>query len=128
MAAEEVSPNPVDSSPCQSPESLSCQVVGRWIQAYTSAGEDTFAVPTGATQVSVVAIGGGGGAGGSLTGSTFVTGAAGGSGAEATAAVPMPSGSTVYVEVGSKGADATGNPSINTCGPGAAGVNAGIPS
>src|ERR1019366_8386827 len=32
MAAEEVSPKPVAPSLCRSPDSLPCQVVGRWIQ------------------------------------------------------------------------------------------------
>src|SRR5450759_1446142 len=35
MAAEEVRPKPVDPSLCRSPDSLPCQVVGRWIQGKT---------------------------------------------------------------------------------------------
>src|ERR1700722_6964491 len=92
---------------------------------YTTAGEDTFTVPTGVSQLSVVVIGAAGGAGGSLTGSTFLTGATGGSGAKVTAVVPVMSGTTLYTEVGSDGADATGNPALNTCGPGGGGDDGG---
>src|ERR1039458_6106010 len=93
---------------------------------YTTAGEDTFAVPIGVTQVMVTAVGGAGG--GSLTytgGTNIVPGAAGGSGAQVTATVPVTGTSTLYAEVGSAGANAVGDGVAITCSPGAGGTNGG---
>jgi len=71
---------------------------------YTAAGEDTFSVPAGVTQVSVVAIGGAVGAGGTYNAGI---GGLGGSGADVSATVTGLSVSTLYVEVGSNGTDGT---------------------
>ena len=92
---------------------------------YTSLGADTFTVPTGTTQVMVTAVGGAGGDGLTYVDITIVTGAAGGAGAEVTATVPVTGGSTLYPEVGSDGAPATGDVAPITCSPGAGGTNGG---
>jgi hypothetical protein len=87
---------------------------------YTAAGEDTFSVPAGVTQVSVVAIGGAGGAGGTYNAGI---GGLGGSGADVSATVTGLSVSTLYVEVGSNGTDGTGGTANCTAGDG--GTNGG---
>jgi hypothetical protein len=63
MAAEEVRPKPVDPSLCRSPDSLRCQVVGRWIQdkeglgtgdgEAATASSDPITVDTAATALVV---------------------------------------------------------------------------
>jgi hypothetical protein len=92
---------------------------------YTTAGEDTFAVPTGVSQVTVMAVGGAGGEGLAFVDSTIVPGAAGGSGAQVSATLGVTGGSTLYTEVGSNGANAVGNAGAQTCSPGAGGTNGG---
>jgi hypothetical protein len=80
---------------------------------YTLAGEDTFTVPSGASDLKITATGGGGGSG--TTGNK--TGGSGGLAATVIADVPAPSSGTIlYVEVGSFGS----NGSVSTGGSGGA--------
>lgn len=67
---------------------------------YTTAGEDTFVVPSGVSSAGVVAIGAAGGGG--------LPGGTGGSGAKVTTTIATAAAATFYVEVGSKPTDLPG--------------------
>jgi Fibronectin type III domain/IPT/TIG domain len=71
---------------------------------FTTAGEQTFVVPTGVTSLHVTLIGAPGANGGSGSGS----GGTAGNGSQVTADVPVMSGETLYVEVGGAGSGTTG--------------------
>jgi hypothetical protein len=73
---------------------------------YTTQGEDTFSVPSGASTVSVQAIGAQGGDGNSVFGPE--AGAMGGLGADVTGTVSVGGLSTLWVEVGAPGANGAG--------------------
>jgi hypothetical protein len=86
---------------------------------YSAVGEDTFGVPGGLEDASVVAVGAAGGSGEGLPGG------AGGMGAVVTAPTVSVAGlTTLYVEVGGKGGDG-GGPGSEVCKPGAGGSNGG---
>jgi hypothetical protein len=78
---------------------------------FTTPGEQTFVVPAGVHRIHVDAIGGGGGTGGS----------AGGLGGTASGDLNVTAGETLFVEVGSRGGDASSS------APGAGGANGGGP-
>lgn len=91
---------------------------------YTTAGEDTFVVPSGVSTIGVVAIGGRGSAGGNAV--QQGAGGAGGAGAQVSASLSVSPLSNLYVEVGSNGAP--GSPGVsnqNVCPGGAGGPNGG---
>jgi hypothetical protein len=114
------------STPCGSSGAYSV-AAGVDTCQYTATGEDTFAVPAGVVQVSVVAIGGAGGAGGQDLDGTFALIGSGGLGAAVTADLDVTPATTLYVEVGGDGGNASGNVAGGTCATGAGGENGGAP-
>jgi hypothetical protein len=114
------------STPCGSSGAYSV-AAGVDTCQYTATGEDTFAVPAGVVQVSVVAIGGAGGAGGQDLDGTFALIGSGGLGAAVTADLDVTPATTLYVEVGGDGGNASGNVTEGTCAAGTGGENGGAP-
>jgi len=84
-------------------------------QTFTSAGESTFIVPAGVSDVTVTAIGAQGGAG--YEGGCYANGA------EVTGTLAVTAGETLYVEVGGQGgdSDSTANPAGGSNGGGSGG-------
>jgi len=80
--------------------------------------QQSFVVPAGVSNVTVVATGASGGVG--FHGSTGGAGGAGGRGAEVSAQLSVTPGETLYIEVGGTGAPAPGN-----TGAGSGGFNGG---
>jgi hypothetical protein len=111
------------ASPCGTAGILSSEGSARSC-TYTTAGEDTFAVPSGVGSIEVVAVGGAGGAGGNALG--FTDGGSGGQAAQVTASLPVTPSGTLYVEVGSNGeAGTSGVANQNVCPGGGGGGNGG---
>jgi hypothetical protein len=114
------------SAPCGSSGAYST-AAGVDTCTYTATGEDTFTVPAGVVQVSVNAIGGAGGAGGEDLDGTFALVGGGGQGAYVTASLDVTPATTLYVEVGGDGGNATGDVAGGTCATGTGGENGGAP-
>src|SRR5215831_3049353 len=84
----------------------------------STGAEQTYAVPAGATAVTIIAVGAPGGAGSG--------GTAGGTGAVVTATVPLPAGTTtLYVEVGGAGTTAPESNAGGFNGGGGSGIGGG---
>lgn len=76
------------------------------IASYTSAGNDTFVVPTGITSITVKSWGAGGGGGG---GGNATSGGAGGAGGYSTTTLSVTPGETLNVAVGGGGSAGSGS-------------------